>query len=130
MIAIALAGLLGTVHPPEATEPKPPSAFVLKLRECEAKGMDMASDKAGWHCTPRDAYFDGCNWRTMLPDGGETSTAMACIQPNIRLDTGVGVLTLDAPPCGTPEAKEWGVCTEWTIRPGMTADRLWKGPGQ
>lgn len=39
-------------------------------------------------------------------------------------------IILDAPPCGTTEAKEWGVCVQWQIRPGMTADRLWSGPGQ
>lgn len=94
-------------------------------------------------------YFDGCNWHTIAPDGGETTTTIACPKPRPKFATGggpadilsvrhnglevlgigaEGTLRLDAPPCGTPEAKEWGVCVKWTIAPGHTAEKLWHGP--
>ena len=43
----------------------------------------------------RGSYFDGCNWHTTLPNGGELVTAMGCGHSTLRLSTSPLTSTLE-----------------------------------
>lgn len=106
MIALILAAALAADTTAAAMSiGRPDTHYIPRVQEC-------------W--TPLDerppsdvrAPVGGCVW-TPRPD---TDRLGAKILPSVAIDM-TGALAVADPPCGTPEAKEAGVCLLWKVVP-------------